>query len=193
MNILLGVTGSVAAIKTWELIRELEKLGETKAVLTNTSEFFSNKNKPGGRLGKIYRDKDEWQWNKIGDPIAHIELKDWADIFVIAPLSANTLAKMVNGMCDNLLTSVYRAWPSRKPIVLAPAMNTDMWNHPVTQEHLTILRRRHGYTVQYIHGYYSCRLEVIDPIEGNLACGIHGIGAMASVETITGTVRKYLK
>src|SRR5262245_20486764 len=70
------------------------------------------------------------------DPVLHIELRRWADLLVIAPLDANTLAKLAYGLSDNLLTCLYRAWDRRRPIVLAPAMNTFMWENPLTDRHL---------------------------------------------------------
>ena len=70
------------------------------------------------------------------DAVLHIELRKWADVFVIAPLDANTLAKLAVGLCDNCLTCVWRAWDLAKPVVLAPAMNTLMWQHPFTRRHL---------------------------------------------------------
>ena len=72
----------------------------------------------------------------VGDPVAHIELRRWADALVIAPLSANTLAKAAAGMADGLLTCVLRAWDWNKPALLAPAMNTAMWESPLTEAHL---------------------------------------------------------
>ena len=121
---------------------------------------------------KVYRDADEWSaWQGRGDPVLHIELRKWADLLVIAPLSANSLAKLANGMCDNLLTCVARAWDftKRAPIV-APAMNTMMWSHPVTDPQLKIIQSW-GYTV-------------IPPISKTLMCKDTGIGAMAEPQTI---------
>lgn len=184
MKILLCVSGSVAAIKTWDLIKGLEKIGQVRTVFSEKGEFFANQNKPDGRFSIIFKDKDEWKWNNIGDRILHIDLKDWADVLVIAPLSANTLAKIYNGFCDNLLTSIYRAWPMNKPIVLAPAMNTDMWDHPLTKDQLDLLSRRH---LKSINGNFTC----VEPIEKMLACGVQGMGAMAEIESIVEAVKVY--
>jgi len=144
---------------------------------------------------KVISDKDEWKSYQnigggtrgLGDPILHIELRKWADVFVIAPLSANTLAKIANGLCDNLLTSIARAWEFNngsesdiicplKPILLAPAMNTAMWKHPLTKSHLNTLSFL-GYTI-------------IPPTQKILACGDLGDGALASVEDIVSCVAK---
>src|SRR5205085_10485109 len=87
-------------------------------------------------------DEDEWPGRsdgrryERGEPVLHIELRRWADLLLIAPLDANTLAKLANGLADNCLTCVWRAWEPARPVVLAPAMNTLMWEHPLTGRHL---------------------------------------------------------
>src|SRR5205085_10272897 len=83
-------------------------------------------------------DADEWTPGGYtrGDTVLHIELRRWADVLLVAPLDANTLAKFALGLCDNCLTCVYRAWDRTRPIVLAPAMNTLMWEHHATARHL---------------------------------------------------------
>lgn len=217
MNILLAGTGSVAAIKYWRLMMALQEFGEVKGILTEKAEFFARKSITQEVLDKdlpnlLVTEQDEWKWNKIGDSIPHIDLKDWADILVIAPLSANTLAKMANGICDNLLTSIYRAWPiigdfaAEKPIVVAPAMNTNMWSHPVTKEHLDKLTFRHRRVLKYEDKYASILsgpqynlhynrktnpscFYCVDPVESVLACGTKGIGAMAPISHIVGLVK----
>jgi phosphopantothenoylcysteine decarboxylase len=96
---------------------------------------------------KNIENDDEWkQWKKLGDPVLHINLRNWADILLVAPMSANTLAKFANGLCDDTLTCVARAWDynnkvdDMKPLILAPAMNTAMWEHPVTQQHIQTIQ-----------------------------------------------------
>src|SRR5204862_6344568 len=102
-----------------------------------------------GKAGQDGRDRqslildaDEWPGRGQGghyrrdDQVLHIELRRWADVLVIAPLDANTLAKLANGLTDNCLTCVWRAWEPSRPAVLAPAMNTLMWRHPATARHL---------------------------------------------------------
>jgi phosphopantothenoylcysteine decarboxylase len=123
-----------------------------------------------------FLDEDEWtSWSKRNDPVLHIDLRKWADMLLIAPLDANTLGKITNGLCDNLLTSVLRAWDIEniklKPIVICPAMNTCMYKHPITKKQLDFLIEELGFTV-------------IDSISKLLMCQDVGIGAMASVETI---------
>ncbi|KAK6510065.1 hypothetical protein TWF481_004778 [Arthrobotrys musiformis] len=111
-------------------------------------------------------------WAKIGDPILHIELRRWADILIIAPLSANSLAKIVGGFSDNLLLSVVRAWDVGKVIAVAPAMNTLMWDHPVTGRQIGVLEGEWGW------------FRVLRPVEKVLACGDSGSGAMKEWSSI---------
>ena len=134
---------------------------------------------------QTYSDSDEWpREGQVGviseyhrqDPVIHIELRKWADCLLIAPISANTLAKIFNGICDNLLTSVVRAWDFSKPIVVAPAMNTAMWNHPLTSEQLDKIA--------------SWGAVIVHPVSKTLACGDIGVGALASVEDILVKVKK---
>ncbi|KAK7792929.1 hypothetical protein R5R35_008071 [Gryllus longicercus] len=125
---------------------------------------------------EVFNDEDEWKaWNSRGDPVLHIELGKWADLMVIAPLDANTLAKIAQGLCDNLLTCVVRAWDMKKPLLFCPAMNTRMWNHPITSKHISVLKS---------WGYCE-----IPPISKTLMCGDKGIGAMAEVSTIVQRVQ----
>ena len=111
--------------------------------------------------------------NGFAEEVIHIELVKWADVFVIAPCSANTLAKISNGICDNLLTCCARAWDLNdwfKCLVVAPAMNTNMWSHPCTQEHLNRLR--------------GWGIKVVEPVMKKLYCGDIGIGALAHLDDI---------
>lgn len=126
----------------------------------------------------LYQDSDEWSmWSGRGDPVLHIELKKFADVIVVAPLDANTLAKVVHGICDNLATCVLRATDvSSTPIVIAPAMNHDMWRHPLTAQQLTTAAT------------FMTKLSVVEPVEKRLMCGDVGVGAMASVDDIAKSV-----
>src|SRR5207244_10305246 len=88
--------------------------------------------------------QDEGRRFQLGESVPHIELRKWADLLCIAPLDANTLAKLANGLADNCLTCVWRAWELARPVVLAPAMNTLMWDHPLTRRHLRQIAADHG-------------------------------------------------
>jgi phosphopantothenoylcysteine decarboxylase len=177
MNILLGVTGSVATIITDQLLRSLLKLGDVKIVASERALHFLS----GNAKACLVPDSAEWEWQRKGDRIVHIELRKWADAFVIAPCSANTLAMIANGLCDNLLTNVARCWnwKDNKRMLVAPAMNTAMWDHPATFEHLNKITQWGA--------------KIIQPIEKTLACGDTGVGAMADVKTITEMVELYGK
>lgn len=152
---LLGVSGSVAGVKWPALVNALLNLGaasEVRVVFTSASQHFSSDisreydpiawdltqcHITSGRVW-LLTDADEWKdYRSVHrDPVLHIDLVKWADVLLIAPLSANTLAKISNGLCDNLLTCIARAWDWRKPLLLAPAMNTRMWEHPLTSRQL---------------------------------------------------------
>ena len=130
-------------------------------------------------------------WQK-DQPVLHIELRKWADVLCIAPLTANTLAKMSLGLCDNLLTCVYRAWDMTKPVVVAPAMNTMMWDDEITGVQLKSLEFKHN---AYHHGVtlLARNLFVVDPVSKRLACGDDGKGALASISDIADTVGQSLR
>ena len=131
----------------------------------------------------------------LGDPVLHIDLRDWADIMVIAPLSAHTLAKISQGLCDDTLTCVVRAWDfghgSRpgKPLLLAPAMNTAMYDHPLTAKQLETMQQfwNHKRNPDTPVG-----VVIISPQVKALACGEVGIGALASVDNVLSSVEDAL-
>ncbi|XP_048774255.1 phosphopantothenoylcysteine decarboxylase-like [Ostrea edulis] len=178
-RILVGCTGSVASIKIPLLIQELQCFNnkvDIKVVATEHALHFFDK---ASLQVPVLTDKDEWEiWKSVQDPVLHIDLRRWADILVIAPIDCNTLAKMANGICDNLLTCIVRAWDLNKPLYFAPAMNTYMWQHPITAQQIETLK---SYGYQEIH----C-------IEKKLACGDTGFGAMAEVSTIVRCVKEAL-
>ena len=169
MKILIGITSSIAAYRLPNLISQLSKQGhEVKAIVTERAKAFVAPQAVAVMSGHpCHSDADEW--GNL-ENVLHIELTRWCDAFLIAPLTANTLAKIANGLCDNLLTSAVRAL-EKKPLLLAPAMNTRMWNNPLTARHLQ--------TVSEIYNTI-----VIDPVEKRLADGEEGIGALAEDETI---------
>ncbi|KAF4322437.1 hypothetical protein BBO99_00002495 [Phytophthora kernoviae] len=197
-RVLLCASGSVATVKVPEIAVRLSETTEVCVVLTKSADFFLQRakdynatawktfdaaiklseNEPG--YIPVVRDEDEWQaWNVVGDSVRHIELKDWADVMVLAPMSANTLGKLANGLADNLLTCIARAWIMSKPFIFAPAMNTDMWNHPITAKQLSILAEL---------GY-----KMVPPVEKKLACGVVGNGGLATVDGIVTFVQEQLK
>ena len=199
VDVILGMTGSVASIKAGELIMRLAYLAgpritSLKVVATKAAKHFFNweevkKDLSSPNIG-FHSDEEEWRdWKKVGDPVLHIELRRWADILVIAPCSANTLAKLANGLCDDLLSCIVRAWDFKDPnkrLVIAPAMNTMMWESPFTQKHLETLVELGGGTMDD-----QKRVQIIGPVEKTLACGDVGNGAMASPEYIARLVAKY--
>ncbi len=207
-NILLGVTGSVAAIRVPAIVTALTAQGHSvRIVATKSARHFVNFAQIGGAVGvrnPSVVSLDEHEWPEGGysrnDVVLHIELRQWADLFLIAPLDANTLAKLAVGLCDNVLTCVWRAWDWNKPVVLAPAMNTLMWLHPFTKKHLRSLAADFG--AAHIPGHFdeetlirqindrAKTLKIVAPISKLLACGDVGVGAMAEVETIVETVFK---
>lgn len=168
-KVVLGVTGSIAAYKAILLVRLLVKEGaEVRIILTPSAKDFvsplvlSTLSKNNVLIDLF----DENSWAN------HVELGRWADLMLIAPLSCNTLAKMAYGMCDNLLLAVYLS--ATCPVMFAPAMDEDMWNHPATKKNVSTLQ---SYGNQLI------------PVEaGELASGLVGEGRMAEPESIMQTV-----
>ncbi|XP_012940760.1 uncharacterized protein LOC101860265 [Aplysia californica] len=178
-RVLIGCTGSVASIKIPPLVNALRQSGfqmDIKVVSTQNALHFFSKDELDV---PVLTDKDEWEtWSSVQDPVLHIELRRWADVFLIAPLDANTLAKMANGLCDNLLTCVVRAWDPARPLLFAPAMNTFMWEHPLTARHIAALTDL---------GYRE-----VPCVRKKLACGDIGYGAMAEVPTLVAAVEEAL-
>jgi phosphopantothenoylcysteine decarboxylase/phosphopantothenate--cysteine ligase len=166
-KIVLGVSGSIAAYKSAMLTRLLVKAGaEVKVVMTPAARDFITpltlSTLSRNPVLSAFARSEDGQWNN------HVELGLWADVLVIAPASANTLAKLALGLCDNLLLAVYLS--ARCPVCVAPAMDLDMLQHPATQDHLSKLRSR---------GHH-----LIDPAFGELASGLVGHGRMAEPEEI---------
>jgi phosphopantothenoylcysteine decarboxylase len=213
-NILLGVTGSVAAIKTPDLVAALRADGHAVRVVATDSAlyFFDPAVLDTSRVLRnpevVIVDSDEWpgrddgQRYRRGDPVMHVELRRWADVLLVAPLDANTLAKFATGLCDNCLTCVWRAWDPARPIAIAPAMNTFMWNHPHTRRHLRALAADAG--AAHFPGHLDdaatlaqinarCRtLRIVGPQVKELACGDVGDGGMADVTDLVLAVAELL-
>jgi phosphopantothenoylcysteine decarboxylase/phosphopantothenate--cysteine ligase len=170
-KILIGITGSIAAYKTISVVRLLVKAGaEVKVLMTEAATQFASplvlttlsKNKV------LYKLSAEDAWSN------HVELGRWADLFVIAPLSCNTLSKMANGQCDNLLLAVYLS--ATCPVLVAPAMDEDMWHHPSTKRNLALLQ--------------NDKVTTMPVGNGELASGLFGEGRMAEPEEIIGFIRE---
>ncbi len=175
-KIVLGVTGSIAAYKAAVLTRLLVKAGaEVKVVMTSSAkEFITPLTLSTLSKNPVLTEfiKDETgQWNN------HVELGLWADVLLIAPASANSLAKMANGLCDNLLSAVYLS--ARCPVFLAPAMDLDMLAHASTQQNLKKIT--------------SFGNHLIDPGYGELASGLIGTGRMAEPEEIIAYLESFFK
>lgn len=164
-KILLGITGSIAAYKSIYLVRSLVKAGaEVRVIITpSAKDFVSSLTLSTLSRNPVLTDLfDEESWSN------HVMLGRWADLMIIAPLSCNTLAKMANGHCDNLLLATYLS--ATCPIVVAPAMDEDMWHHPATKENLKKLE--------------SFGNTIIPVEKGDLASGLTGEGRMAEPEQI---------
>jgi phosphopantothenoylcysteine decarboxylase len=199
-NVLIGATGSVAAVRIPALYESLRAGGhQVKIVATDAALYFFDGSFAGPDT--VYCDADEWPGQRYSrnDTVLHIELRKWADLFLIAPLDANTLAKLAVGLCDNCLTCVWRAWDLTKPVILAPAMNTFMWQHPFTKRHLRSLGADFG--AAHVPGHLdddamiaqindrAKGFRIVAPIVKALACGDTGIGAMAEVSDLTSAVQ----
>lgn len=165
-KILLGITGSIAAYKAAYLCRLFIKEGaEVKVIMTKSATAFITP------LTLSTLSKNEVHvdfWDESQNWSSHVELGLWADVFLIAPASANTLAKMANGICDNMLLASFLS--SKCPVVVAPAMDLDMWKHNATQRNLDILKQD--------------GIILIDVEKGELASGLIGAGRMAEPENI---------
>ena len=175
-KILLGVCGSIAAYKIAILVRLLVKAGaEVKVILTTSASAFitpltlSTLSKNPVLQSFIKGENGEWN--------NHVALGLWADVLLVAPASAHTIAKFANGLCDNLLCATYLS--ARCPVYIAAAMDLDMYQHPTTSRNLQILRENGN--------------KIIDAVEGELASGLHGVGRMAEPEDLFKSVEAHFQ
>ena len=173
-KILLGITGSIAAYKSALLVRELIKSGAEVKVIATTSALSFVTPLTLSTLSKnpVY---SEFSNSETGKWTNHVELGAWANLFVIAPASANTIAKMANGLCDNLLMATYLS--AKCPVLVAPAMDLDMYLHPSFLENLRRIR---------LFGN-----KVIEATEGELASGLYGKGRMEEPEEIAKQIESF--
>jgi phosphopantothenoylcysteine decarboxylase len=137
MNILLGICGSPAAIQTNDLVNELLRAGhEVSVVASPAAVKIAGPSSLFDDRVTYFDDDAEWYFFNMKGKAAHVEISDKNDVFIIAPCSANTIGKISNGLCDNLLTCCVRAWDFQKKMIVAPAMNARMWNQPITKEQI---------------------------------------------------------
>src|SRR5262250_3231524 len=181
MRITLGVTGGVAAYKAAELVRRLQQDGfSVQVVMTKSAREFVTPLTFAALSGqKVITDlfsQADGEAN-LESAIEHIAVAQRTDLLLVAPATADSLAKFARGIADDFLSTLYLA--STAPVVLAPAMNVNMWNHPATQENIATLRARGA--------------RIVDPDEGYLACGMSGAGRLAGQEAIVAAVHEALK
>jgi phosphopantothenoylcysteine decarboxylase/phosphopantothenate--cysteine ligase len=177
-TILLGVTGGIAAYKAAELLRDLQKAGmDVRVMMTHAAtRFMAPLTFQTLSTHPVHLD-DEQHLLRSDSAITHVEEGNAADMMVVAPATANTLAKMANGYADNLLTATYLAYAGT--VIVAPSMNTNMWSHPATQHNMDILRQR--------------GVVVLEPGAGELACGVYGSGRMVEPDSIVAEVKLRLQ
>lgn len=174
-SILLGVSGSISAYKAADLTSQFVKLGyDVEVVMTsNSTKFITPLTLQSLSKNPVHTDVME---EISADKINHIELAKKADLFLVAPASANILAKLAHGIADDMLSTVALALETDVPKFIAPAMNTHMYQNPITQRNIQLLKEV---------GYNE-----IEPREALLACGDFGRGALATVEDIIEAIAK---
>jgi len=173
-KILVGVTGGIAAYKTATIIRLLVKDGaEVRVVMTDHArEFITPLTMATLSRNPVltqFHDPETGDWN------SHVDLGTWADLFLIAPATANTIAKMAGGIADNLLLTTYLS--ARCPVFIAPSMDTDMLKHPSTTINIETLK--------------AFGNNILEPASGELASGLTGKGRMAEPEDIVEEIRRF--
>ncbi|MFW5699131.1 MAG: flavoprotein [Planctomycetota bacterium] len=167
MNVLLGITGCIAAYKTPELVRRLRERGHSvRCILTANASRLVTEHALATVSGHPVA-SDMWSADAR---IAHIDRSQWCDCLLVAPATANALAKFALGLADDLLSTTFLALPPDKRVHIAPAMNTVMWHKPIVQQHVATLE--------------AAGCERLGPVAGELACGDAGIGAMLAPEQI---------
>lgn len=169
MNVLLCITGSVSCILASKLAAELSKFASVRIAVTNSAaRFLSEENFKTDC--EVFSDSDELKWVKRGDSIYHIDLGKWADVLVVAPLTANSLAKFACGLADNLVSNLVRAWDFAKPAIFAVSMNPRMYNSVLTKQQISLLN--------------SMGCKFVAPQVKTMMCGDVGLGALADISKI---------
>jgi len=178
INVLLGVSGGIAAYKAVDLASKLTSAGTAvkTAMTENATKLVEPKSFEAVTGSMVYTSL--WE-TPVYHSIGHISLSDWADVVVVAPATADIIAKVANGICDDLLsTTLCTCWS--KPVLFAPAMNNNMWTNPAVQRNVKRLRQ--------------AGIELVGPKVGRLACGTEAIGRMAEpteiIEAIKGLASK---
>jgi phosphopantothenoylcysteine decarboxylase/phosphopantothenate--cysteine ligase len=172
-HVLVGICGGIAAYKAVELVRALQREGmAVRVVMTGAAQEFIQPLTFASLTGHAVF-TDLWKGNEEGT-IEHIAQAQWADVMVVAPATANTLAKLAHGFADDFLSATYLATAAQ--VVLAPAMNVNMWQHAATRTNLQVLRERGDL--------------LVEPESGELACGMVGDGRLAAPESIVAAVRE---
>lgn len=176
-NVVLGVTGSIAAHRAIEVASQLVKAGCTvRVVMTPDAQRFVTALpfktlSRGPVITDLYDEEEGWK-------PSHIRVADEAELMLVAPATANTLAKLAHGLADDALGCVALALNPGVPLLVAPAMNGKMWMHPATQHNVGLLKAR--------------GVEILGPDSGMLSCGYEGLGRMLSVESVVGRVLEIL-
>lgn len=177
-TIILGVTGSIAAYRAVDVASLLVKSGATVHVVMTSDALRFVTALPFKTLSRnrvvtdLYDEEEGWK-------PSHIQLADEADLFLVAPATANTLAKMAGGLSDDALSCLALALNPETPVLLAPAMNGKMWLHPATQANVTVLKNRGA--------------QFIGPEKGMLSCGYEGLGRLWPVDEIVRTAAALLR
>ncbi len=173
-HVLLCVTGGIAAYKAVDLARKLTAVGaEVKTIMTEGAcQFIGPKSFEAVTNSAVFTSL----WERCEQyRLSHINLVDWADIVVVAPATANIIGKIANGICDDLVsTTLCVCW--QRPVLLAPAMNNNMWNNPAVQRNVKVLK--------------EIGLQLIGPEEGPLACGTEAVGRMSEPQDILAAIEK---
>ena len=172
---MLGVTGSIAAYRACDLVRRLRELRHGVSVILTRegAQFITPLSLQALSGRRVHADPFDLH---DGPEIAHTTLAHGADLILIAPATANIIAKLAHGIADDLLTCVVLA--TKAPVLVVPAMNVQMYQHPATQENLATLKRR--------------RVHLLAPVMGRLACGDEGIGHISDVDTIIKAAQRAL-
>ena len=173
-HIVVGITGGIAAFKTCQMVSDLTKKYEVQVIMTPHATNFIHPLTFETLTGhKCLIDTFDRNFNY---EVEHISVAKWADAFVVAPATANVIAKFAHGICDDMLTTTFLA--CKAPKVIAPAMNTNMYDNPITHQNLQSLR--------------SLGMQIVEPVSGLLACGDTGRGKMADIDIIEEAVEMAL-